>query len=330
MEYKMFSFKESLKKCIRFVFAPIIRRFYAHVDHRVSLFLTGGPVSHSSNTTGMFVKTGNLGASAHSLSGATHGGGASASTFSVSKNNMMLHSIYLHPADIAGFPDILPPRVSANIDSFKQAHPGFSHHLYGHDALVAFLEDKFGKEVTETYHRLVPKAYKADLARYCLLYVHGGVYADLACHFWQPIVRQAPTKLHIFRDGFNLAPWIVSNAIIAAPRNLPLFEEVIKNIIRHCHENYYGFNPLCPTGPNLFGRCIATHSRLDELEAGEAIKINKNPSTPSLAYIPPNGEILAVSCKLSTGLRSLGAPFHEDYNDIYAKKGIYKSIYPVK
>lgn len=320
----MFSLKESVKKCIRFVFAPVIRRFYARVDHRVSLFLTGGPFSHSSNTTGMFVKTGSHGASAHSLSGATHSDGASASGTPIPKNNMMLHSIYLHPADIAGFSDILPARISANIDSFKQAHPGFSHHLYGHDALVAFLEDKFGKEVTETYHRLVPKAYKADLARYCLLYVHGGVYADLACHFWRPIVRQAPTKLHIFRDGFSAAPWIVSNAIIAAPRNLPLFEELIKNIIRHCHENYYGFNPLCPTGPNLFGRCIATHSRLDELEAGEAIKINKNPSTPSLAYILPNGEILAVSCKLGAGLRSLGAPFHEDYNDIYAKKGIYK------
>jgi hypothetical protein len=63
---------------------------------------------------------------------------------------------------------------------------------------------------------------------------------------------------------------------------------------------------------------------------GEAIKINKNPSTHSFAYILADGEILAVNCKLGAGLRSLGAPFHEDYNEIYAKKGIYKSIYPVK
>lgn len=178
--------------------------------------------------------------------------------------------------------------------------------------------------MSDAYHQLIPRAYKADLARSCLLYVYGGVYADLGARFFRPIVEFQPNKLHVLRDSFGAAPWIVSNSIIAAPRKLPLFEEVIRNMVRNCNQKFYGETPLCPTGPNLIGRCLATHAKIEDIEVGETVKISRNSQIHSFAHIPQNGEILAVNAKIGAGLSSLGAPFCEDYGEIYRKKGVYQ------
>lgn len=45
-----------------------------------------------------------------------------------------------------------------------------------------------GKTVLEIYDKLIPKAYKADLFRYSVVYVYGGCYVDIA---------------EVMLDGFN-------------------------------------------------------------------------------------------------------------------------------
>lgn len=37
----------------------------------------------------------------------------------------------------------------------------------------------FPAEVKEAYDDLIPGAFKADLFRYCVLFIYGGVYADI-------------------------------------------------------------------------------------------------------------------------------------------------------
>jgi len=235
------------------------------------------------------------------------------------------HSIYL-TGNLSSQSLDVPWRILSNINSFKNSHPNFHHELYSDENLREFILHKFDNETLAAYDNLIPLAYKADLGRYCLLYEYGGLYSDISSYFYNGIDDNIlnSRKILIFRDGFSQAPWIVSNSLIFALPKLALFESIIRKIIEHSQKNYYGYNALCPTGPNLFGRTIAQLMEMHEFVTGDVLKINKNPKTHSYAYILPNGEVCAVNIKTGAGLGSLGA-HQNNYNMHYQNKAIYKS-----
>ena len=235
--------------------------------------------------------------------------------------NLYAHSIYLGGRESPSLPD----RISRNIDCFRECYHDFKHTLYNDDSLRNFIFNNFENDVVEAYDKIIPFAYKADLGRYCLLYKLGGVYADLSVIFFRRLWLDdfSGKNLIFFRDGYSHAPWIISNSILLArPGNL-LFRNLIDKIVEHARDEYYGFNPLCPTGPNLLGRIAAQTLEMDEFITGEVLKINKNLETWSYAYLLPNGEIYAVNIKNGNGLTSLGAGFSNNYNDYWRTRSVY-------
>ena len=237
------------------------------------------------------------------------------------------HSIYLtgRSKDDCSF---LPPQIASNIESLKRHHPDFSHSLYSDETLREVIKTKFDNDVLHAYDKLIPLAYKADLGRYCLLYEYGGIYSDVSINFYQSFTADMlkNRSIFLFRDAFSHAPWIVSNALLYAKKNLPLFEYVINKVVEHARYNYYGHNPLCPTGPNLLGQAVAQLLDMKEFLTGDVQKINKTPSTHSFVYLFPDGEVFAVRVKHGAGLSSLGSSHNDNYNDHYDRKNIYRSI----
>lgn len=234
----------------------------------------------------------------------------------------MLHSIHFQqqPRQHSS----LPQKIVRNLASFVDCHPGQAHQIY--DLLMArsFIEKHFDQSVLKAFDSLRPMAYKADLFRYCLLYEMGGMYADLSLYFFSP-VNQADqnTKLTVFREVSNRAPWILSNSLILAAPGMPVFAACIDRIVEHVDKDYYGVNALCPTGPNLFGAQLACTTDLADLVSGEVVRISRN-GGHSYAYLLPDGEVAAVAVKRGAGLGSLGAATAENYNDFYDNRSIYK------
>lgn len=56
---------------------------------------------------------------------------------------------------------------------------GWEHKFFSDEASGEFLETHFPPEVKEAYDALTAGAFKADLFRYCVLFIYGGVYADV-------------------------------------------------------------------------------------------------------------------------------------------------------
>jgi hypothetical protein len=78
------------------------------------------------------------------------------------------------------FEEVAPetyPNMSRLVQSFRQS--GWEYRFYTDDESRTFLDQHFPREVREAYDMLIPGAYKADLFRYCVLLIHGGVYADV-------------------------------------------------------------------------------------------------------------------------------------------------------
>lgn len=53
------------------------------------------------------------------------------------------------------------------------------HYLFNDDACREFLVSTFPPDVVYAYDLLIPSAFRADLWRYCILYMFGGVYMDI-------------------------------------------------------------------------------------------------------------------------------------------------------
>jgi mannosyltransferase OCH1-like enzyme len=63
------------------------------------------------------------------------------------------------------------------VESFKTS--GYEYKFYNDQHAASFLRTHFPAYVFEAYDALKPGAFKADLFRYCVLLIHGGVYADV-------------------------------------------------------------------------------------------------------------------------------------------------------
>jgi Glycosyltransferase sugar-binding region containing DXD motif len=69
------------------------------------------------------------------------------------------------------------PNMSRMVESFRQS--GWEYRFYNDDQAAAFLSHHFPPAVLQAYQVLQPGAFKADLFRYCVLLIYGGVYADV-------------------------------------------------------------------------------------------------------------------------------------------------------
>jgi mannosyltransferase OCH1-like enzyme len=70
------------------------------------------------------------------------------------------------------------PNFSRLTESWKQ-QSGWEYRFYTDEDAANFLSTHFPPEVKQAYDDLIPGAFKADLFRYCILFIYGGVYADI-------------------------------------------------------------------------------------------------------------------------------------------------------
>ncbi len=238
------------------------------------------------------------------------------------------------PADVA---DGLAPVVRQNIDSLKQWHPQGEHALFFEAQAREFIQSHFSTEVVRAFDTLRPYAYKADLARYCILHQQGGIYADLSYFFVNPL-PVTPDRIVVFRDFFWSSPWDTSNGMIAAPPRHKALQRAIELVCENVRRGYYGPTALCPTGPALWGKALASTCDPDELIAGSAVLFDRATVQTSLPEVSlPAGsklhclvlqkKIVAIKRKPvgAPGLSSLGVQGSDSYAQLWKQRDIYRA-----
>ncbi len=246
---------------------------------------------------------------------------------------MLLVSILITSAD--GGLEELPQKVKENIDSFKRWHPNFEHRLFFDQMIREFLSARFGAETLEAYDSLKPYSYKADLARYCLIYYFGGIYADISTFFftnWPPLMRgnRLPEQqIAVFKGSGAFAPWEIPQTVFYAPAQHKALAKAIDLVCANVKNRYYGSTPLCPTGPVLFGKAIASTCDPNEVILGECKTINptgdltKFISEPSTSFMFRNN-LVATKRKRGGGPQTeLGLKGGNSYLDAWNRRDIY-------
>jgi mannosyltransferase OCH1-like enzyme len=189
---------------------------------------------------------------------------------------MKIHQILINNTN--KLPDELPEFHNICYEKIKKLYPNEEYHLYSGEELEEIIKNNFDNDVFTAYKKLKPYACRADLVRYCLLYLYGGLYIDLNVKLINTIPDLDKLNFFAFRDITitSKRSWSVANSIIFSTKKSKIMKKCIDIIVENCKNEYYGISVLDVSGCIVLGKAIMTSNEDINFIAtdGELCKIN--------------------------------------------------------
>ena len=246
--------------------------------------------------------------------------------------------MYFHQICLSEDPNFeIPASLKPTIQDTRSLFSDFRYKLWGSENLRDFISKNFSDDVLAAYDSLKPLAYKADLGRYCLMYLYGGWYADLTLKFLNKLSFNDSVNLLYFHD-FGIGPpgpnsFLTScqNGLIYAKPNHKVFERCIEIVVKHCAIRYYGLSSTCPTGPMVFGKALVEFTPDYGILPGYFMALTPMHDQRNLAYVSGSGEIVALhksswhkEMPAGGDLSAFGLSGTNNYNQLYRDRDIYR------
>ena len=171
---------------------------------------------------------------------------------------MKIHQILIN--DTNKLPDEFPEYHNICYKQIKNLYPNAEYHLYSGEEIEEIIKSNFEDDVFTAYKKLKPYSYKGDLARFCLLYLYGGLYIDLNVKLINTIPNLDKLNFFAFKDiaKSSKRSWSVANSIIFATKKSKIMKKCIDIIVENCKNEYYGISVLDVSGCIVLGRAIMT------------------------------------------------------------------------
>ena len=169
------------------------------------------------------------------------------------------------------------PNMSRLIESWKRS--GWEYHFWDDTSAAEFLSLHFPPEVREAYESIIPGAFKADLFRYCVLLIMGGIYADMDVMLESNLDAAVPPDVGFMtpvdapgtRPDKRMCLW---NGFIASAPAHPYLSRVIEHVVNNIRNRYtvvdydymmcpnpelsvvHAFSTLFTAGPCILGLTV--------------------------------------------------------------------------
>lgn len=270
------------------LFALFFLWCFSSVDKNKAVYESNVPVSKSTSKEEKFILEGLLSEDVSTLSDAKHSEKFKRLTekerkivdggYPVWKKDRLYYSVSnLHPHIVPYYPpkieEIRRHRVPANIfqgfnhrvlqddyyhsiSSTISLNPTYHYHFYDTYACRELIGKHLGKRVLKAYDTLIPGAYRSDLWRLCVLYVHGGIYMDLKLHpthGFNDIVNEDTEFAMAVEEpqSTNFRPSMLTSFMASIPRH-PFLLACIEAIVDRVEKREFGVNEWDVTGPLLY------------------------------------------------------------------------------
>lgn len=154
--------------------------------------------------------------------------------------------------------DIVGELHNRTILNLKLLNPEYKYQLFDAYDRRNFIKNFFDESVLDAYDGLVSGAFKADLFRYCWLYMNGGVYIDCKMINRVPLreIISSDEEYYLVKDRI---PNAYQNCFIAVKSKdiniLTCISEVVKRFQKKINIRE-SFGSLHHTGPYLFYDCM--------------------------------------------------------------------------
>ena len=230
-------------------------------------------------------------------------------------------------------PEKPPPLIQTNIESAKRIYPQAVHKLWNGTELRAFIRYHLGADALWAFDYLRPYSYKCDLARFCLLYIEGGIYIDLGVQLMNSWSIPIEYGIGAFRDVRFCAPsWsTMQTGLLWSKPGRPELKQAIEWIIENCRNLFYGENPLYPTGPVLLGRAFISamakkgnSEGADDQYVGECRCVTPEAEILNVSYVSLERTLVALRTKVISGdIAHLGLTGVNNYNQLWKSRQVY-------
>jgi FkbM family methyltransferase len=162
----------------------------------------------------------------------------------------------------------LPEKMQIIIDDLKNKNSEFEHFLFDDNDCEEFIKNNFNEEVLYAFNNLIPGTFKADLWRYCILYIYGGIYLDIkfVCvngfKFINIVDKEYFVKdelcWYATYDDYKGLIW--NGMMVAKPKN-EILMKCINEIASNVKNKFYGISVYDPTGPLLLSKYFTTEEK---------------------------------------------------------------------
>ena len=163
----------------------------------------------------------------------------------------------------------LQPKMQECVETLKKENPEFTHYLFDDAECETFLTTYFNNDVVDAYRTLIPGPYKADLWRYCVLYIHGGIYLDIkykCVNGYQ--LKNLMYEEHFCKDiKYDKVIQGVYNACLICKAGNKVLKQCIDKVVENVQQNFYGSTLWDITGPTMMTQFLNEEQlkQLDEL-----------------------------------------------------------------
>lgn len=171
----------------------------------------------------------------------------------------------------------IPEKMFEATNTILESNPEYEYVYFTDQGAREFLQKYFDQRLVDAYDKIIPGAYKADLFRYCFLWIRGGVYIDMGMASLKEldtIIRPDDTFVAPEDNGTNG----IYNAFMACTPAHPIIKEAIVLSIQNIENENYTRTPLGITGPVLLGVAFenVTGQKVNpNKEYGDGIRIIK-------------------------------------------------------
>ena len=150
---------------------------------------------------------------------------------------------------------LIPDYIATAAYAWIDKNPEYHYRYYDDCDQREFIRSHFDERVLKAYDSLIPGAYKADLWRYCAIYIEGGVYVDIKMGPLMPLHRiiDPDSDLVVVNDTHE---GTIYNAFFAAVPKHPAILKTIETVVSRVLNKEYGHHILYPTGPLAMGHSI--------------------------------------------------------------------------
>jgi hypothetical protein len=153
--------------------------------------------------------------------------------------------------------------------SWKTHNPNYEYILFDRTDRINFIKQHFDESVLNTYNRLIPGAFKADLFRYCLLYKNGGVYVDIDTLCMESIDTFLSSGINFIvpidlNNNDKMGSHNLFNSFIACSPGNKILLDCINMIVYNIENNIVPESNLDWTGPGILGRATNKYLGLPE------------------------------------------------------------------
>ena len=138
--------------------------------------------------------------------------------------------------------------------SWVELNPEYEYRFYDDDDCRALIKEHFGEQTLACYESLPRGAFRADLWRYCALYAHGGVYADVDTLCTTPLRNLIRENDDFIVPHGNSRRFLFNAFICSVPRH-PFFKTVIDTAVERITAGDMA-DPFFIVGPGALGMAV--------------------------------------------------------------------------